>query len=669
MRGMQFSVHSPEGAMARIDGLPARWQKRLMGRWHRLKGASEFTGTYDANTFIRTTVELLEKVRIPLDATDTEICDRAMALALRCCQLATLYHDARTLRSAMDRVAEGQGVEPPSRKIKKFKEDGPAIARMACPIWWRRKLRAHHARTLETAAIRMGYVSKREQIYCSNETLYRMQQRDKAAAAMLEKTMARNELGQEFSIQELKEKSVSNKAIRRAELMTRISGFEHVARAAGHAGLFLTITCPSRMHAKRTFKHGRVIVDNPKYDGTTPREAQQYLASRVWAPMRAKLARKGIKLYGFRIAEPQHDGTPHWHLLVFCEPLAVAVVKEVLLDYGLRDSGDEAGARANRVDFKPIDWSKGTAAGYIAKYVAKNIDGYRLEHDLYGTPALEASARVEMWARTWRIRQFQQVGGPPVTIWRELRRIEELPKGAPAHLVKAHNAVNKVAVIEGKECASVAWHHYCEAQGGVFCGRLYSIRLDMQEQEGLNRYGEEKAARTVGVYTSGIEEWTPPWMAHMPGALIPRRVEWFVESSRHVWEIVGRDGNERRGIVDFGSSGAGNGRSVGCVNVVCGDGGMSALRAPWTCVNNCTEVEKDGAAGANEGSAGGMEQSPCAHQIDGWEVHGAAVDRARVALPTLPFGGWRENDADYLQGYELQPWKRRHLHGPWERKQ
>ena len=634
MKGQQFSAHSPDWAMHRIDGLPVRWQRRLMGRWEHLFK----TGTsYDANTFIRTTSELLDKVRIPLDATDTEICDRSMALALRCCQLATLCHDAPTLRSAMGRVAEGQGVEPPSRKIKKFKEDGPAIARMACPIWWRRKLRAHHGRSLEAAAIRIGYVSKREQIYCSNETLYRMQQRDKAAAAMLETTIARNELGQEFSIEELKAKSVSNKAIRRAELMTRISGFEHVARAAGHVGLFLTITCPSRMHAKRTFKRGSVVVDSPKYDGTTPREAQQYLAKKVWAPMRAKLARLGIKLYGFRIAEPQHDGTPHWHLLVFCEPLAVAMVKDVLLDYGLRDSGDEAGAKANRVDFKPIDWSKGTAAGYIAKYVAKNIDGYKLEHDLYGTPILEASARVEMWARTWRIRQFQQVGGPPVTIWRELRRIEELPKGAPAHLVKAHNAVNKVAVIEGKDNASVAWHHYCEAQGGVFCGRLYSIRLDMQEQEGLNRYGEEKAARPVGVYTSGIEEWTPPWMAHMPGALIPRRVEWFIESSRHVWEIVGR---ERPNV-------------------------SSALRAPWTCVNNCTGGAQNGTAEPDERSQDGMGQGSGAHQIDGWQVHGASVDRDRVALPTLPFGGWRENDSGYLQGFELQQWKRLHLQGPW----
>nr|WP_315540542.1 replication endonuclease [uncultured Comamonas sp.] len=603
---MMRMVPNTEWAQGRVAGLPARWQKRLLGRWDRLLNASEKTGIYDANTFMRTTTALLAKVRIPLDATDAEICDRAHALAWTCAERATLFHDAEALRTAMERVALDQGVEPPSRK--KFAEHGPALARMTCSHWWRRKLRAHHGRSLEAAAVRIGYVSKREQIYCSNETLYRVRYREAATARMLEQTTARNELGQEFPLAELVAKSTANKAIRRAELMTRISGFEHVARGLGHAGLFLTLTCPSRMHRMRTFKNGRVVVDNPKYDGTTAREAQQYLAKKVWQLIRSKLARMGIKLYGFRVAEPQHDGTPHWHLLVFCDPLAVAVVKAVVLDYGLRDSGDEAGARRNRVDFKPIDWERGTAAGYIAKYVAKNIDGFKLESDLYGTPAMVAAERVQAWAKTHGIRQFQQVGGPPVTVWRELRRIEALPAGAPAHLVKAHNAVNKVAVIEGRDNASVAWHHYCEAQGGVFCGRLYRIRLDMQQQQGKNRYGEDMGMRPMGVYTEGVEYWTPPHMSHMramaaPGApfgghCAQRTVLWEIESTRHEWEIVW------------------SGKSAPQAQ-------PRALRAPWTCVNNCTGGGSDGAEiGVGHGQES-MGERAGARQGHGRAVHGA----------------------------------------------
>lgn len=56
-----------------------------------------------------------------------------------------------------------------------------------------------------------------------------------------------------------------------------------------------------------------------------------------------------------------------------------------------------------------------TAAAYIAKYVTKNIDWDRLEKDFEGNDSLETSACVEAWASRWRIRQFQQIDGSPVT--------------------------------------------------------------------------------------------------------------------------------------------------------------------------------------------------------------------------------------------------------------
>lgn len=572
-----------EWAAGRVAPLPARWQRMLLGRWE----AKRHEGRFEANSLLRRSTENLISVRIPLDASDATICEAAQALADRCAGRAEILNDADALRAAMERVARGQGIEPPPGKVR----NGPAIARMICPLWWRRKLRKHHGRNVEAAAIGLGHVNKAREIYCSDETLHRRLQQNARNAASLDATTARNELGQEFTLAELAAKGPANKAIRRAELMTRISGFERIARDMGHAGLFMTITCPSRMHPFRTI-NGWKVQPNPRYDNeSTPRSSQQYLAG-VWARIRAKLKRLGALLYGFRIAEPQHDGTPHWHFLVFHAPEHGVAVRGAVLEHALKDSPNEPGAHAHRVDFKTIDWSRGTAAGYIAKYVAKNIDGYRLEKDLHGNDSLETSARVEAWASTWGIRQFQQVGGPPVGPWRELRRVDALPAGAPDHLRMAHEAVNKVAVLEGRENASVAWDRYCRAQGGVFCGRDYRIRITQIEQpEKLGRYGDPAGPRPVGVETSALETYTPAHMAHM-GGQAQRRVYWFVESTRHEWVIVGRT------------------RPHGGVSIA------QASPAPWTRVNNCTEGGAHGHR-INEGAPHAMRE-----RIPGGGGHG-----------------------------------------------
>jgi hypothetical protein len=558
----------------RVATLPAPWQSRILKAWEadRAKaGQGEYWTTTQeaanraANLALLEITDQLTAVRLPLDASDAEICDRAQSMADQCAALAEHYHQAETLHRAMVRACNNQGIEPPKLKDKADGQQDlmPAIRRMVDHLWWRRQLRKSHAKAVEGAAIVLGLVNRKREPYVSTESLKRRAQQNRRNAEALENTTAVNELGQEFTLAELAAKGPANKAIRRAELMTRISGFERIAKGLDHAGLFLTITCPSRMHKWRTLKGGNVQA-NPRFDGTNPREAQSYLA-KVWARIRASLKRQGVGIYGFRIAEPNHDATPHWHLLVFHQPGHLGRLMDTIKRYALADSPNEPGAHTHRVDFKPIDWSRGTAAGYIAKYVAKNIDGYKLEKDLIGNDALETSARVEAWAATWGIRQFQQVGGPPVTVWRELRRVEQVPDQCPDYLKQAHQAVNRHGEAETELFKAAAWDEYVNAQGGVFCGRKYRIRIATQEREGLGRYGEPLADAPVGVETFTRETYTPAHMAWMkPPGRAERVIHWFVESVRHVWTITTRAARAVEGL-------------------------FKGPKAPWTRVNNCTE--------------------------------------------------------------------------------
>lgn len=577
-------------AQQRVETFPTRWQGRLLSAW--AKDAGEQTGHPDAwiteqarqtaaNARLLDVSQRLGAVRMPLDATDTDVCAVADKQADRCGELAQVWHQPEPLRAAMGRLCQGFGLIPPGYRYGKNGglvllrdqegnpkvTDSAAIRRMLDPLWWRRGLRKAHAKAVEGAAIGLGYVNRKRDIYISRESLRRREQQNARNAESLQNTIATNEHGQEYTLAELAATGPANKAIRRAELMTRIGGFERIALDIGHDGLFFTVTCPSRMHKFSTARKGGGVFLNPSYDGTTPIEAQRYLA-KVWARIRAALARRGISLYGFRIAEPNHDGTPHWHLLVFHDPRNVETIRSVILKQALKDSPDEPGAHTHRVDFKPIDRGIGSAAGYIAKYVAKNIDGYKLETDLIGgqqivADGMDTARRVEAWAATWGIRQFQQVGGPPVGVWRELRRIEAMPEDAPDYMRAAHNAVNKVAVIEGRENATVAWDHYVKAQGGVFCGRRYRVRLSKVEREGQNRYGEPMPDAVIGVEAESRELYTPAHMRHMGGQAV-RVVQWVVQSKRYVWSISSRRKNERNG----------------------------AAVAPWTCVTNCTGEDR-----------------------------------------------------------------------------
>lgn len=549
---------------SRVRSLPPKWERRLRRAYERRRK----TDYYGANVELREATAQLLRVLIPLDASDAELCDVADALAARCIDRTSLYKSITQARQAMERVCLGQGIEPPAPTT----EDGPAVSRMCCSYWWRRKLRRHQGQTVESAAVRLGYVSRSRALYVSDERLATRRQQHRRNAATLEATFATNEQGQTFSLAELASKSPANKAIRRAELMTRIAGFERYAEGVGDERLFLTLTCPSRFHRYTSVNGGKLVIENPRHDPKeTPRAAHRYLCA-VWARIRAKLARLGIRPYGFRIAEPQHDATPHWHLLLLCPADHAPTLLEVMREHALQDTPEESGAAKHRFDAKQIDPSRGSAAGYIAKYIAKNIDGAHVGEDLEGRPATESAERVDAWANTWRIRQFQQIGGPPVGVWRELRRIARLPDDAPRHLHQAHRAANKQVQRDGDERASVAWDEYCHAQGGAACGRKASIALARRMPKTASRYGDAPGLRPFGVQTVGAKH------AGNADDVTADACLWVVKSTRQSWTVV-----QQSRLMSRGDSSVGRARPD----------------LPRTRVNNCTAQKRTG--GASEG--------------------------------------------------------------------
>ncbi|MBB1320185.1 replication endonuclease [Shewanella sp. SR43-8] len=330
------------------------------------------------------------------------------------------------------------------------------VIRRACDeSWWKPKLRRLHNRQIETISRLLNQVNKHRGIYASNITVENFMSQWKSSRELLENTLATNELDYSVSLAELSDLNVSNPKIRKAELMVRIRGFEDYATKHGYSAVFLTMTTPSKYH--RCFaKSG---AENPKWQGATPLDAQDYL-NLTFQRIRASLNRDKITPFGFRVAEPHHDGTPHWHLLLFVENEQQQQLVETFQEYCLQEDGDEQGAKERRFKVEYIDPNKGSATGYIAKYVAKGVDGEGIDHDLYGTESVTAATRIRVWASCWGIRQFQQIGGVGVTPWRELRRLSKITDESLEWVEEIRQAAD-----------DSDWGRYTELMGGVFCKR------------------------------------------------------------------------------------------------------------------------------------------------------------------------------------------------------
>jgi len=427
-------------------------------------------------------------------------------------------------------------------------------ARLEDPLWWRRQLRKMWSRKSEQAMRDLGAVRKGGDIYASESAVRLRADQQRRMRRFLESCMAVNEQGEAISLEQIAERSLSNPGLRRGELMARIKGFEKVADRLKWEAIFATVTAPSAFHPQ--LYHGGA---NPRYNGSTVREAQDWMCL-TWSRVRSQLDRDGVRYFGFRVAEPHHDGTPHWHMLLFVKKGSREQLSQTLVSGWLKEFGSEPGAYDKRVTIERIDRRRGSATGYLAKYIAKNLDaagvinaqparetglgsGAHLDH---GLAVQDGLARVLAWASVHGIRQFQQLGGPPVGLYREARRVRESVDHPDLERARSHADRGD-------------WRGFCLASGYRFfrdgadekLDRLWraeqrarraaglprrrrfqtSVRLVYAETGRRNRYGELVGAQQIGL----------SWGGGGVGEIFTRPHQWRITTKGVPGEAVQKD--------------------------------------------------------------------------------------------------------------------------------
>lgn len=372
-----------------------------------------------------------------------------------------------------------------------------AVQRLVNVDFWCRKLKAHRTQWLEALMIANMDVCQSRNPYASKQAIRAVQAQRLSNMQYLQGMDIQDvETGERFDLFDKVMASVSNPEIRRMELMAQMAGIERVAKERGDIGMFITMTCPSKYHPTKLRKRKKdvIAVLNSKWknEAYTPKDGQQYLV-KVWSRIRSAFNDNNINVYGVRVVEPHHDGTPHWHMLLFVDKASRADAIDIMRKRALKEDGDEAGAHKYRFECKHMN--RGGAVGYIAKYIAKNIDGYALDGEIdheTGKDLKSMAAAVTAWASTWRIPQFHFYKLPSKGAYRECRR--SCLRG-----VSIADQLGEVAERVRAAADSGDFFEYVMSQGGPCIRRREETIRVAREISDVNVYGED-VQKVVGIY-------------------------------------------------------------------------------------------------------------------------------------------------------------------------
>lgn len=207
-------------------------------------------------------------------------------------------------------------------------------------------------------------------------------------------------------------KSDKNKLI---ELYLTAKAFQDIANSKGFKWLFITPTLPSEFHSNPS-------TGKKNWNGSSVRDGNEFLKKQM------NLLRKKIKEdemefnlengFGMRVAEPQQDGTVHYHIVLFTAECNISYYDEVFRNYFEREVEVKVGFKKEKIKTGCLIIEEGldengeeaenisSAASYLMKYCLKNN---KLE-DLDKKEEFNEIDAVNAWKSANRIRSFSTLG-------------------------------------------------------------------------------------------------------------------------------------------------------------------------------------------------------------------------------------------------------------------
>ncbi|EPL07687.1 replication endonuclease [Pseudomonas sp. CF150] len=258
-------------------------------------------------------------------------------------------------------------------------------------------------RDRELHLLKIGAIGKNKTHYCSDELLAYQERTDLEQAEFFENTevvIVKDDETEE-------RKKLSDIALtderKASELYMKAKNLEEQAISLGFIALFTTFTCPANFHP------------NPgngatKWDGSTPREASDWLSGRLVA-LNKDRERHGIEALGLWSKEAHKDQCPHMHSLFYVHPTQSSELKSLIYKhFGHSDKAVRI-VEISEAEAKKAGVKAATPTSYITKYIIKSLRDKTNE-----------AMKNKAVARLWKYKTYNFFGKTKSVMWRKFNK-------------------------------------------------------------------------------------------------------------------------------------------------------------------------------------------------------------------------------------------------------